>query len=297
MLALVGPDVVKSWIHIFAAEGRSVAAPLACMVAILISGCRTVEKAIRPSHFRDWAPEQAVLPSAEFRGSQVTIHNVRNCQYFANDVYLVDYYDKTINLDAVRGVDFIMVPFAGMPAFAHTMISFEIAGVNGTSDYLAVSVETRKEKNEQYNPVKGSARQFELMYVLADERDVIQQRTNFRGEDVYLYHTTATPAAARMLLGDILVRVNELAKKPEFYDTLTNNCTTNIVRHINRIKPNRILTDVRVLLPGYSDALAYDEGLVERHGTFLETRQRAYINPRAQRYAGREDFSEMIRRR
>ena len=132
---------------------------------------------------------------------------------------------------------------------------------------------------------------------MADERDVIQQRTNFRDEDVYLYHTIATPESARLLLADVLGRVNQLAKKPEFYDTLTNNCTTNIVRHINRIKPNRIVADVRVLLPGYSDELAYDEGLIVRHGTFLETKQQAYINPLAQRYAGREDFSELIRRR
>jgi hypothetical protein len=262
----------------------------------VLAGCRTVEKSFRPSHFRDWVPEQALLPQAEFHGSQVTIRNVRNCQYFANDVYLVDYYDKTFDLNAVRGVDFIVVPFAGFPALAHTMVSFEIRQADGKSDYLAVSVETRKEKTERYNPVKGSARQYELMYVLADERDVLQLRTNFNGEDVFLYHTTATPEAARMLLADVLGRVNELARQPEFYDTLTNNCTSNIVRHVNRIRPNRITVDVRALLPGLSDQFAYDAGLVERHGTFLETRQRAYINPKAQQFAGREDFSVMIRR-
>jgi len=267
------------------------------MCCAVLSGCRTVEKSIRPSHFRDWAPEQAVLPQAEFRGNQVTVRNVRNCQYFASDVYLVNYYDKTIDLGAVRGVDFIIVPFAGMPALAHTMISFEIATPDGTPDYLTVSVETRKEKHEEYNPLKGSARQFELMYVLADERDAIQQRTNFRGEHVFLYRTTATPESARLLLVDMLQRVNQIARKPEFYDTLTNNCTSNIVRHINRIKPNRIVADVRVLFPGYTDKLAYDEGLIERRGTFAQTREQAYINPLAQRYAGRADFSEMIRRR
>jgi hypothetical protein len=94
-----------------------------------------------------------------------------------------------------------------------------------------------------------------------------------------------------------LTRVNQIAREPEFYDTLTNNCTTNIVRHINRVNPNRVFADLRVLLPGYSDSLAYDEGLIERHGTFLETRQRAYINALAQRYAGHEDFSQKIRRR
>lgn len=268
---------------------------LLCLCALV--GCRTVEKTFRPSHFRDWVPEQALMPQAEFHGSQVTIRNVRNCQYFANDVYLVDYYNKTVDLNAVRSIDFIVVPFAGFPALAHTMMSFEIQQPDGKSDYLAVSVETRKEKSEQYNPVKGSARQYELMYVLADERDVLQLRTNFNGEDVFLYRTTATPEAARMLLVDVLGRVNELAKTPEFYDTITNNCTSNIVRHVNRIQPNRIVADVRALLPGLSDQLAYDAGLIERHGTFLETRQRAYINATAQLYAGREDFSQLIRRR
>jgi hypothetical protein len=267
-------------------------------IALLFAlGCSNVEKRITPSHFRDWVPEQALLPSAEFRGQQVTVRNVRNCKYFANDVYLVDYYDKTLDLDRVRGVDFIVVPFDGMEALAHAMLSFKIASPDGTTDYLAVSVETRKEKNEKYNPVKGSANQYELMYVLADERDVIQYRTNFNREKVYLYRTTASPESARALLVDVLARVNGIAARPEFYDTLINNCTSNIVEHVNRIRPNRIVADYRVLLPGYSDELAYEQGLIEPCGTFEQTKQQAYVNPLAQRFAGREDFSEMIRRR
>jgi hypothetical protein len=133
--------------------------------------------------------------------------------------------------------------------------------------------------------------------VVADEKDVIQFRTNYNGEDVYLYRTVSSPQDSRALLVDVLQRVNEIAETPEFYHTLTNNCTSNIVRHVNRIRPNRIVADYRVLLPGYSDELAYEEGLVERRGTFAETRQDAYVNPLAQRYAGREDFSELIRRR
>jgi Domain of unknown function (DUF4105) len=190
-----------------------------------------------------------------------------------------------------------VVPFTDMPALAHTMLSFELVGPEGNRDFLAVSVEVRKEKGETYNPIRGSARAYELIYVLADERDVLQYRTNFNGEDAHLYRTTASPEAARELLVDVLTRVNQIAEQPEFYDTLTNNCTTNIAVHINRIRPNRIVADPRVLLSGYSDELAYSQGLIERHGTFLETKQQAYINPLAHRYAGREDFSEMIRRR
>jgi hypothetical protein len=275
---------------------RACAGLLLCAL-LLPAGCRSAEKVLAPSNFRDWTPEQAVLPTAEFHGNRVTIRNVRNCQYFAADTFLVDYHDKTVDLAAVRGVDFLMVPFEEMPSLAHTMLSFEIVGPDGKSDHLAVSVEVRKEKDEAYNPLKGSARQFELMYVVADERDVIRQRTNFRGERVYLYRTVARPETAQLLLTDVLGRVNELAQKPEFYDTLTNNCTTNIVRHINRVRPNRIGTDFRLLLPGYSDKIAFDQGLIVPSGTFQQTRERAYINPLADRYADRRDFSELIRRR
>jgi uncharacterized protein DUF4105 len=271
-------------------------AQLLFVVALLL-GCRTAEKIAAPSNFRDWAPEQAVLPFAEFQGNQVTIHNIRNCRYFAADTFLVDYYDKTIDLNSLRAVDFITVPFESLPALAHTMLSFEFIDASGRTDHLAVSVETRKEKDQTYNPVKGSARQYELMYVVADERDVIQQRTNYRGDRVYLYRTTATPDASRMLLVDVLGRVNQLRNNPEFYNTLTNNCATNIVQHVNRIKPNRVNYDVRVLLPGYSDQLAYDDGLIVPYGTFEQTKQRALVTPLAQRYADRDDFSELIRLR
>lgn len=274
---------------------RWLAVSLAVALAATV-GCRSAEKVIKPSNFRDWTPEQALLPTATRQGDFVTVHNVRNCQYFAADTFLVDYYDKSFHLSDVRGVDFLMVPFESMPAVAHTMLSFEVARADGKSDHLAVSVEVRKEKNEKYNPVLGSARQYELIYVVADERDVIRQRTNYRHENVYLYRTTATPQIAQQLLADILGRVNKLSKQPEFYDTLTNNCTTNIVRHIDRVRPHRLQYDVRMILPGYSDEIAFNQGLIIPNGNFQQTRARAYINPAAERFADAENFSELIRR-
>jgi hypothetical protein len=297
-MLLVGHRVLRSRTEIRRfRQPCALAACVAVAVLVLLSGCRSAEKVIAPSNFRDWTPDQAVLPYAEFHGNQVTVHNIRNSQYFAKDTYLVDYYDKTIELGAVQAVDFIMVPFDAVPSLAHTMLSFEFTGADGRPDHLAVSVETRKEKDQAYNPLTGSARQCELMYVVADERDVIGQRANYRGDNVYLYRSTATPEASRMLLVDVLQRTNQLATTPEFYNTITNNCTTNIVAHINRIKPYRVSYDVRVLLPGYSDQLAYDDGLIVPYGTFAETKQHAYINPQAQRFADRDDFSELIRQR
>jgi hypothetical protein len=259
-------------------------------------GCKSVEKMVAPSNYRSWTPDQAVLPHAEFHGDKITVRNIRYCKYLEPDTYVVDYYDKTYDISQLQSVDFFMIPFKMAPTLAHTMLSFEFAGENGETDHLAVSVEIRKEEGEVYYPWMGSARQYEIMYVVADERDVVQLRAVHRGEDVYRYRTTATPEQAQLLFVDVMHRTNELATHPEFYDTITNNCTTNIVRHVNRLQANRLVYDWRVLLPGYSDNLAYDQGLIERHGTFEDTRAGAHLNAKALQVAGLEDFSNLIRR-
>lgn len=274
---------------------RVVASLILCALTA-IGGCSTVTKMAAPSNVRSWTEEQAVLPYAEFRGNSIVAHNVRHCRYFDEDTFVVEHDDRTYDLGHLRAVDFFMVPFEDMPRLAHTMLSFEFVPPDGPPQYLAVSIETRKEQGETYAAWKGSARQYELMYILADERDVVQLRTNHRGEDVYRYRTTATPDQARMMLIDVLARTNQLASRPEFYETFRNNCTTNLVDHVNRIKPNRLVYDYRVLLPGYSDQFAFDEGLIMPFGTFEETKQRAYINGKALAAANQEDFSQAIRR-
>ena len=266
------------------------------LLLVALCGCQTAGKIVSPSNTRNWSPDQAVLPYAEFRGDQVLVRNVRHCRYFDGETYVVEHNDRQYDLAHLRGVDFFVIPFDNMPAIAHTMLSFEFVEPDGSPEHLAVSVEIRKEVGEEYAAWKGSARQYELMYVLADERDVVNVRGNHRREEVYLYETTATPEQARLLLADVLGRVNELAAKPEFYDTMTNNCTTNIARHINRVSPRRIRYDYRVLLPGHSAKMAYDEGLIVRKGSFAETKAAAHITPKTILYAEREDFSELIRR-
>jgi hypothetical protein len=249
-------------------------------------------KSIKPSNNRDWLPEQAVLAYADIQGDHVTVHNIRNCRWQTLEDYTVAHYDKTYNLNRLKGVDFIVVPFNESPKLGHTMLSFDF----DDRDYLAVSVEIRKEKGEQFNAAAGFFQQYELMYVVADERDVVQRRVNCDLSDVFLYRSTATPEQSRKLFLDIMRRVNKLSKEPEFYDTLTNNCTTNIRNHINHLWPNEVPYDYRVLLPGYSDRLAFDLGLIERHGTYEETRLNARINYLA--YLNREspEFSSKIRR-
>jgi hypothetical protein len=249
-------------------------------------------KSLKPSNDRDWTPEQAKLASASIRGNIVDVHNIRNCRWRTLDDFKVEYYDKTFDLDKLRSVYFIVAPFNETPGLGHTMLSFGFEG----DEYLALSVEIRKERGEKYNPISGFFQQYELIYVLANEQDVVQRRVNCDLCDVFMYRSTATPEQARQLFTDVLRRVNKLVEEPEFYDTLTNNCTTNIRAHINHLKADKVPYDYRVLMPGYSDLLAYDLGLIERHGTFEETRRRARINYQAYQYRDAPDFSRKLRR-
>jgi hypothetical protein len=251
------------------------------------AGCATLQA----SNERNWAADHEQLASAEFRGNQVEIHNIRNCEYTTAEDYVLRYYNKTFNLDKIRSVDFIIVPFADMPQIAHVMLSFGFEN----DQYVCVSVEIRREKGEKYSPVAGFMRQYELMYVVGDERDLIQLRTIHRLDDVYVYRTRATPEKARMLFVDMLERANKLAREPEFYHTLTNNCTTNVVHHINKLWPNRIAYNVQVILPGYSDRMAFALGLLDTSKSFEETRVAARVNPLAYVHRDSPRFSAAIR--
>ena len=279
---------------------------LAVFVVILGGGCRALptSQIPLPSNDRDWRPELATLATAEFDGDKVAVSNIRNCSYFSEDVYVVDHYDKTFDMNRLRGVDFIVVPFKMAPSLAHTMLSFEFesdqvdaASGEPKTEHLAVSVEARLENGETYSPLKGTAKQFELQYVVADERDVLQLRTEHRDVDVFVYRVKAPPAKVRELFMDVMGRTNQLARKPEFYDTISNNCTNNIVRHINKLNPGRVPWDPRLALPGMSDQFAYDLGLLDTSKPFAELKREAHINAVAKRAKNATDFSSAIRRR
>jgi hypothetical protein len=249
-------------------------------------------KTLAPSNDRDWSPDQAVLAWAEFRGNQVTLHNIRNCTYRTREDYDVAHYDKTLDLDKLTSVDFVVVPFNDMPEIAHTALSFGF----DDKDYVVVSVEIRRERGEAYHALKGFFRQYELMYAVVDERDFVLLNAVQYMSDVYVHRTRATPQQAQALFVDVMRRVNTLVTQPEFYDTLANNCTTNIRDHINHVFPNRVPYDYRVVLPGYSDRLAYDLGLLATDASFEQTRLHNRVNYQAYLHREAPDFSVKIRR-
>lgn len=245
-----------------------------------------------PSNDRDWNDDQAILSSAEIKDNLVQIFNIRNFDYSSTEEYTKDYYDKTFDLDKIVRVWYVVEPFSGIPGSAHTFLSFEFE----ENQFVSVSVEIRKEKGESFHPIKGLFNQYELMYVIADEKDVVKLRSNYRKDPTYVYPAVATKEKAQDLFLDIMERVNDLKDNPEFYNTITNTCTTNIANHINNITPKKIpFFSFRIMFPANSDKLAYDLGMLDTELSFEEARQRFYINDRAEKYAEDDDFSVKIR--
>jgi hypothetical protein len=246
---------------------------------------------VRPSNQRDWLIDQAVLPTAEFSGSRVTIRNLRNFRYDSAGAPIPDYDDRTYDLDRIETVWFVLAPFEpDRRGPAHSFLSFGFAD----SQYVAISVEARREKGEVYSIVKGLLKRYELIYVIEDERDLIPLRTQ-RGDEVYVYPIRTSPEKVRQLFIEMLERANHLQQKPEFYNTLTNNCTTNILDHVNRVATNKIRWGREVLLPGYADQLALRLGLIDDDGTLEQVRARYLVNERAKRFTDAPDFSVRIR--
>jgi len=245
---------------------------------------------LKPSNDRDWQPDVAVLPYADIAGNQVIIHNIRNCDYQTETNFEVHYYDRTFNLDALRTVDMYLVTW-GSPNIAHTMVSFGFT--NG--DYVCFSIETRKEKGEDYSAVKGMFRQFELTCIVADERDLVRLRTNYRhDEEACLYRLRVKPAQGRTLFLDYLHLVNNLRDRPEWYNAITDNCTTAI--RTQRAAADRAPWDWRMLINGHLDELLYGRGVIENNLPFAELKQVSHINPRARAADKAVDFSQQIRK-
>jgi uncharacterized protein DUF4105 len=295
-LAPAGP----TWIR----AGLALLVPLAALVALVLARRRwwvvvgiavafvallMAWLAIPPSHARDWQPDVAALPYAEVRGEHLIVHNVRNVDYRTETDYTVRLEDRDLDLTKLRSLDLFLI-YWGSPLIAHTILSWGFAD----GQYLAISIETRKEKGESYSALRGFFRQYELFYVVADERDVIRLRTNYRGEDIYLYRMDVSPANAQRLLLSYFRAINRLRFQPEWYNALTENCTTAIHR-IAGPGQHRSWWSWKLFLNGRLDELAYDNGAIDHSLPFAELKAKSYINPRAKAADADPKFSARIR--
>jgi hypothetical protein len=246
---------------------------------------------IPASNDRDWQPEVAVTPYVTLKGDLVTIHGVRNFDYRTETDFDVRWETRTYDMRKLDSADIIAVYWAGK-AIAHIMVSFGFQG----KEFLAISIETRKEKGESYSTLAGFFRNYELYYVVADERDVIRVRTTYRQpqEDVYIYRTRAPLRNIRRIFLDYVQTMNDMRERPRFYNTLTTNCTTSILMH-TRMNPESPPMSWKVLLSGYVPDYLYEMGRIDTTRSFPELEKLSRVNARAHAADKDTEFSQRIR--
>lgn len=246
-------------------------------------------RSIEPSNDRDWMRDVARPPQATVEGDRLTVSNVRNFHYRSDGDYDERWETRTWDLSKLRGVDLYLSHW-GSPWIAHTIVSFEFEG----EPPLAISIETRKEQGESYSALLGFFRQYELYYVVADERDVIGVRTNHRDEDTYLYRVKMPLPRVRAILLDYVADIDRLSREPRWYNAATTNCTTVIrqrVQHVAGTNP----WDWRILVNGKLDELMYERGTIDRSLPLSELETASAISARARAAGDASDFSERIR--
>jgi hypothetical protein len=242
---------------------------------------------LQPRQYREWKTEVALIPHAVIEGDIVTIHNVRNFDYRTETDFTPRYDLRRLDLKNLKGVD-VFINYWGSPYMAHPIVSYDF----GKDGRVCFSIETRPEKGEAYSALGGLYRQFELTYVVADERDVIRVRSNYRkGEDVYLYRLKA-PLVKESFM-EYIRTINELHETPRWYNAITNNCTTAI-RH-QRAANERAPWDWRMLVNGFGDELLYERKGIDTSLPFAELKKLSHINDRAKAADQDPDFSEKIR--
>lgn len=279
LLALVAAAMI-----IFRSAKRTSVVVLICCMAVLAWWFTLL-----PDNDRDWRPEVARLPGATIDGSKITVTNVRNFEYRAENDFDENWETRSLDLDQLVGAD-LFLSFWGPEHIAHTITSWRFAD----GSHLAVSIETRKEIHEEYSATKGFFRQFEIYYVVADERDLIKLRTDHRGEDVYLYKLGFPLDGARAMLLDYLQEINRLRQKPRWYNALTHNCTTAVRYHSKHIGAAGAL-DWRLFLNGHIAELGYERGVFDRTLPLDQLVAASYISDKAMALPADANFSAVIR--
>lgn len=263
-------------------------------ISIFLSWALVRHLRLRPSNERFWVNDNARMATAEFDGEKVTIRNVRDFEWRSTKDFDERWIDVTMSLDKMAKIWFVLEYFEpSKKQMAHTIMVFE----DDDGQRIACSIEVRREQGERYHPIKGLFRQYELIYVWATERDVIGVRTRCRKKSVtHLFEAVVLgPGNERRMLESYLRRSNKLSIEPEWYNTITNTCTTNIVAHVNEVYPGRVPWGVSILLPGLSPGLLSRNNLVKMTGTLEETLRDSVIDERAMRWDGAVDFGDWIR--
>ena len=245
----------------------------------------------KASNDGDWSTDQAILPYAEINYDEINIFNVRNFRYRSANDYDSTYYNGSYDLSKLETVDFVTQPFVNNSDSTNSFLSF---GFNDGRQ-IAISIEARKKKDQKFSIFQGLFNQYNLTYVIADERDIINLRANYLQNAVYIYPIKTNSENVKKLFTEMLTKANELKNKPEFYNTLTNNSIGKTLNHLSSISPSKIGLDINMLLPGKIDEMVLGLGLINTDLQLYEARKKFSINDRAKKYQDSPAFSIKIR--
>jgi len=243
---------------------------------------------LRPTQDADWQPQVATLAYASRNGDRFTVHNIRNFEYRSATDFTPRYDTRDFDLANLRAAD-LFINYWGVPFIVHPIASFDF----GPQGHLCFSIEIRPKRGQKYSALAGLYRQFTLIYIAADERDVVRLRTNYNHEDIYLYRLRFSPDEARVRFIEFIDVLNKLYARPAWYNVITQNCTTAIWA----LHPSaqQVPWDWRILINGFLDRMLYERGLLVGDLPFEELRAQALINQRAREAGASLDFSQRIR--
>ena len=262
----------------------------AVVVAVVLLAAFLWWSSQRPSNERDWQPSVQRVPTTELAGDVLIVRNVRNFHYRSATDFDERWEERRYDLARLEGLDILFSHWSSK-WLAHTMMSWAFEG----GEHLAVSIETRKRKDQSYSAIAGFFRQYELVYVAADERDLVRLRTNVRGEDVYVYRLRVSRLAARNLLLEYARAMNAIAAKPHWYNALAGNCTTVIRQRVIHAG-GKVPASWKVFANGYLDELLYDERMIDTTLPFAELERASRVNDPARAADAAKDFSARIRK-
>ncbi len=262
---------------------------ITCLLVVFIFWYFTV----KPTYSHDYNPLYQKLPDVSFNGSVVTVHNIRNFLHADKESYIQDYYDATFDLNTIRSVDYILIPFTDSKMKAHAMLSFGFE--NGT--YITISPEGMREKGEEYSLFKTIFRQLELSYLIVNEKDALTLRAFSRSNLVYLYPLVLPKESMKKLAEDMFVRAEELSYKPTWYSLFRDACATSVIQHIQKsLQKNDTLLGFKVFIPIFSDKYLYDNHFIDTSRSFSETKKRALVDEKVRQNIENDfDFSKKIR--
>jgi hypothetical protein len=282
--------VALTVVAVFFRRQRRWALPAALIACVVVIGWY---RARRAGGEIDWAVTQSRMPQVEFDRNLATIHDVRNFEWRSATDFTPAWEARTYDLDKLVSLDLVVTYWGSFTRIAHTCLSF------GFSDgqYVHISVESRRQKGEGFNPAAGQFKRYGLIYVISDERDALGSRVLYFGERVHLYPTRTKPEAIRMLFVGMLTWADYLREHPAYYNTLFHNCTTTILDHIQRVRPAVRPSDPRIWLNGRFDQLCFEYNWIDTDLPFDETRKASRINDLVKEIGLGPDFSIELRAR